>query len=178
MYVSMSYQSTSYFVNFHKMGILDVADAVILDARKSLSITFLATSDQYATFICMIFLQNGNCFTFLDARKSLSIAFLTISHQYAIYFSKLFSGGHYGCPKITFDSISRHFRSIDVFFKMPPQPFFLQILNTSRQEDHSQSIVSHGEDLHAASTPNHKSNLFSFDQRKCAHIPVAADEFV
>ena len=72
----------------HKM-----AAAAILDNRKSLSITFLAISDQYATF----------CFTkwlpaaILDDRKSLSIAFLTISDQYATFFlHKMAAGDHFG----------------------------------------------------------------------------------
>ena len=64
----------------------------------------------------------------LDDRKSLLIAFLTISDQYATSFLPLFfqngrrrpfwkSGlGHFGWPKINFDRISRHFRSICNFF--------------------------------------------------------------
>ena len=51
----------------------------------------------------------------LDDRKSLSIAFFAISVQYAIFFylvPKMAAGGHFGWPKITFDRISRHFRSI------------------------------------------------------------------
>ena len=54
--------------------------AAILDYRKSLSIAFLATSDEYATFIFLKFFpQNGR-------------------------------RGHFGWPKITFDHISRHFQ--------------------------------------------------------------------
>ena len=54
----------------------------------------------------------------LDDRKSLSIAFLAISDQYVtlIFFHKMAAGGHFGLPKITFDRISRHFRSIRNFF--------------------------------------------------------------
>ena len=42
------------------------------------------------------------------------IAFLAISDQYATFkfIHKMTSGDHYGWPKITFDHISRHFRSI------------------------------------------------------------------
>ena len=63
--------------------------AAILDVRKSLSIAFLAISDQYATliFVCELFLQNG-------------------------------CSGNFGCPKITFGHISDHFRSIRNFFKI------------------------------------------------------------
>ena len=50
----------------------------------------------------------------LDGRKSLSIAFLAISDQYA-FFHKMAASGHFGLPKITFDRISRHFRSIRNF---------------------------------------------------------------
>ena len=78
----------------------------ILDDRKSLSIAFLAISDQYATFffefflICKIntqlfFSQNG-------CLKSLSIAFIDISDQYATFcidlFFKMAAGGHFGSP--------------------------------------------------------------------------------
>ena len=47
----------------------------------------------------------------LDDRKSLSIAFLAISDQYATFFFF-----NFGLPKITFDRISHHFRSIRNFF--------------------------------------------------------------
>ena len=117
--------------------------------KKSLSIAFLAVSDEYATFI--FFHMSA---AILDDRKSLSIAFLAISDQYTTFFSsqngcrrpfwmttnhfwshfspfqintqlllfKLFSykmaaGGHFGWPKITFECISRHFRSILFFFE-------------------------------------------------------------
>ena len=66
--------------------------AAILDDRKSLSIAFLAISDQYATFIFLFFL-NGRRRTFWKSDL-----------------------GHFGWPKITFDRISRHFRSIHNFF--------------------------------------------------------------
>ena len=54
----------------------------------------------------------------LDDRKSVSIAFLAISDQYATlinFFHKMAAGGHFGWPKIAFDHISRHFRSIRNF---------------------------------------------------------------
>ena len=54
--------------------------SVILDVRNSLLIVFLAISDRLAL---------------LDFLNSLSIA--------------IFFGGHFGCPKITFDRISGHF---------------------------------------------------------------------
>ena len=58
----------------------------------------------------------------LDVRNSLSIAFLAISDQCATliflcnFFYKMAAGGHFGCPKITFDLISIHFTSIHNFF--------------------------------------------------------------
>ena len=53
----------------------------------------------------------------LDDRKSLLIAFLVISDQYTTFFShKMAANGHFGWPKITFDHISRHIRSIRNFY--------------------------------------------------------------
>ena len=53
----------------------------------------------------------------LDVQKSL----VTISDQYhnlyfCDFFYKMAAGGHSGCPKLTFDGISGHFRSIRNFF--------------------------------------------------------------
>ena len=62
----------------------------------------------------------------LDDRKSLSIAFLAFSDQYATFILFVAAGGYFGGPKITFDRISHHFRSIHNFFcfkyfsKWPP----------------------------------------------------------
>ena len=65
----------------------------ILEDQKSLSIAFLAISDQYATFFWDFFLKMvadrhfGSPFwAILDDRKSLSIAFLANSDQYATFF--------------------------------------------------------------------------------------------
>ena len=54
----------------------------------------------------------------LDDRKSLLIAFLAISDQCAtfIFLDFFFTKCHFGWPKITFNRISRHFRSIRNFF--------------------------------------------------------------
>ena len=48
------------------------------------------------------------------------IAFLAISDQYSIFYfvHKMAAGDHFGLAKITFDRISRHFRSIRNFYKM------------------------------------------------------------
>ena len=70
--------------------------AAILDVRNSLSIAFLAISERSAIF---------------EFRNSLSIAILAISDRYRI----IFSGGHFGCLKITLDRISGHFRLIGHF---------------------------------------------------------------
>ena len=81
--------------------------AAILDNQKSLSIAFLAISDQYATFFFGIFFKNGRRPPFwkslLDDRKSLSIVFLAISDQYATFFFlniffKMAASGHFGSP--------------------------------------------------------------------------------
>ena len=76
--------------------------AAILDDWKSLSIAFLAISDQYATFF--FFFTKWLPAAILDDRKSLSMAFLAISDQCTtfIFFHKMAAGGHFGWPKITF----------------------------------------------------------------------------
>ena len=102
--------------------------AAILDDWKSLLIAFLAISYQYATFVFDFFFTKWPLAAILDDRKWLLIAFLAISDQYTTliyldFFHKMAFGGHFGWPKITFDRISRHFRSIRNFFffiKWPP----------------------------------------------------------
>ena len=68
--------------------------AAISDDRKSLFIAFLAISDQYATFI---------------SHK------MAIRNYYYFLVHNIAAGGHFGWPKITFDRISCHFRSIRNF---------------------------------------------------------------
>ena len=87
------------------------------------SINYFAISDQYATFIFLIFvLQNyprrpfwmtENHFWahFSPFQINAQLCFLNFVHKIA-------TGGHFGWPKITFDRISHHFRSIHNF------PFF------------------------------------------------------
>ena len=58
---------------------------LILDDRKSLSITFLAISDQYAILIFFLIFTKWLPAAILDDRKSPSIAFLAISDQYATF---------------------------------------------------------------------------------------------
>ena len=103
---------------------------------------FLAISDQYTTFyLFYFFFTKWLPAAILDDRKSLSITFrhfrsilnfwMTENHLRShfspfqintqplliFYFvHKMAAGGHFGCPKITFDRISRHFRSIRNFF--------------------------------------------------------------
>ena len=84
------------------------------------SINYFAISDQYATFIFFYFCSAKlPPAAILDDRKSLLIAFLTISDICATFFlkfvHKIATGGHFGWPKITFDRISHHFRSIRNF---------------------------------------------------------------
>ena len=81
--------------------------AAILDDRKSLSIAFLAISDKYAT---LIFCSQNGCrrlFWMISDQYSTLICFLK--------FHKMAAGDHFRWPKITFDCISRHFRSIRNF---------------------------------------------------------------
>ena len=117
--------TTSFFFDFFSKwplaAILEVPFGPFYFDRISLSNAFLAISDQYATLIFLIFSTKWLPAPILDDRKSLSIAFLAISDQYAtfIFFHKMAAKGHFGWPKITFDRISRHFRSIrnfDFFF--------------------------------------------------------------
>ena len=86
-----------YIFFFHKMAagghfgwpkiIYIWLPAAILDDRKSPSITFLAISNQYATFIYFLFCsQNGCRRTFRMTENPLSISFLAISDQYATFF--------------------------------------------------------------------------------------------
>ena len=97
--------------------------AAILDDRKSLSIAFLGLSDQYAT---LFFSQNGCHRPFWMTENQYWSHFFAISDQFStliFYFHKMAAGGHFGWPKITFERISRHFRSIHNFFffsKWPP----------------------------------------------------------
>ena len=81
--------NTQFFILFTKW-----LPATILDDRKSLSIAFLAISDQYATFFFK-FLQNGFRRPFL-IRKSLSrISHFQINAQ-LFFFHKMAAGGHFG----------------------------------------------------------------------------------
>ena len=68
--------------------------AAILDDQKSLSIAFLAISNQYATFIVLILFTKWLPAAILDDRKLLLIAFLAISdHMQLLFFS------HNGCRR-------------------------------------------------------------------------------
>ena len=89
-------------------------------SKNSLLIAILAISDGYRFFFK--FLTKWPLATILDVWKSLSIAFLAISDWSAIFdvrnspsmaFLSIWQNvGHFGCPQITFDRISGHFRSI------------------------------------------------------------------
>ena len=66
-----------------------------------------------STFSKCSFLRKWPPVAILDVQISL----LTISDQYhniyfCDFFHKMAAGGHFGCPKLTFDGISGHFRSI------------------------------------------------------------------
>ena len=92
----------------------------ILDDRKSLLIAFLDISLQHS-FIYLFFSQNGyrrpfwmikNHFRSHFSPFQINIQFLF----FGIFFHKMAAGVHFGWSKITFDRISRHFRSIGNFF--------------------------------------------------------------
>ena len=96
--------------------------SAILDVRNSLSIAFLAISDRYATlFFFGNFCQNGCRRPFWMSE----IHFRSQCWPFQIDTELFgFSSGHFGCPQITFDRISGHFRSIRNFLfcliKWPP----------------------------------------------------------
>ena len=84
----------------------------------SLSVAFLAISDQYATLFFKFTKWLSSAILYV--RNSLWISFLAILDQYRFfiflkYFYKMAAVGHFGCSKITFDLISGHFRSIHNF---------------------------------------------------------------
>ena len=88
----------------------------ILDDRKSISMAFLDISDRYATLI--FFSQNGwrRPFWMTDYNLRSHFSPFQINTPLLYFFHKIAAGGHLGWPKITFDYISRHFRSICNFF--------------------------------------------------------------
>ena len=74
-------------------------------------------SNHSVNFFCKCFFFKWPPVAILDVQKSL----LTISDQYHnFYFCELFykmaAGGHFGCPKLTFNGISGHFRSTQILF--------------------------------------------------------------
>ena len=88
-------------------------------------VAFLTISDQYHNFYFVKFVYKMASAGHFGFQKSLSVAFLVISDQYETFFYKMAAGAHFGCPKLTFDLISGHFRSIrNYFFK------FLTIFDT------------------------------------------------
>ena len=116
----------------------------ILDDRKSLSIAFLAISDQYAAFFSsqngcqwpfwmtenhfwshfspfqintqLLFSQNGCQRSFWMTENHFRSHFSPFQINMQLFFlHKMAAGGHFGWPKIAFDHISRHFRSICSF---------------------------------------------------------------
>ena len=91
----------------------------ILADWKSLFIAFLNISDQYATFLFFEFyLQNGHWRPFWMTENHFRSHFspFQINTQLLFFFHKMAAGGHFGWPKITFDLITRHFRSTFIFF--------------------------------------------------------------
>ena len=91
--------------------------AAILDHRKSLSIAFLTISYQYATFV-LFCSQNGCRRPFWMTENSFWSHFspFQINTQLWFFFHKMPASGHFGLPKITFECISRHCRSIRNIF--------------------------------------------------------------
>ena len=113
--------------------------AAILDVQNSLSMAFLAISDEYKTFFSILFYKmatgahfgcpkftfecisshfrsicNYNLFFIFDkmtAVDQISVHFRSIRNL-IFFFNKMAAGANFGCPKFTFGRISGHFRSI------------------------------------------------------------------
>ena len=96
--------------------------ANFLDDLKSVSIAFLAISDQYATFIFLKFLsQNVRRRLFWMTENHFRSHFSpfqinTLLLFYWKFCHKMSAGCYFGWPKITFERISRHFISIRYFY--------------------------------------------------------------
>ena len=91
--------------------------ATILDDRKSILIFFHAISDQYATLIFLF--TKWLPFWMTENRFRSHFSPFQINTQlwfFLFNFHKMAAGGHFGWTKITFECISRHFRSIHNFF--------------------------------------------------------------
>ena len=77
--------------------------------------SYFSPFNEYATTSILFLFTTWPPAIILDDQKSLYIIFLFILDQYATYFKlvcKMVACGHVGCPKIIFNRVSRHFRSI------------------------------------------------------------------
>ena len=86
----------------------------ILDDRKWISIALLAISEQYATLIFSS--QNGCRRPFWMTENHFRSHLWPFQINTQLFFHKMAAGGHFGWLKITFDRISRRFRSIRNFY--------------------------------------------------------------
>ena len=147
---------SSFQINTQLFFLTKWLPAVILDDWKSLSIAFLAISDQYTTFI--FFPQNGCRRPFWMTENHFRMHFspfqINMQFLFFIFFIKMAAAGYFGSPKITFDRISRHFRSIRNFDFFPQngcqRPFWMT-------ENHFWSHFS----------PFHQYATFFFPQNGC-----------
>ena len=100
--------NTDFFLDFFTKWLM----VAIFDVRKSLSISFLAISDRYATLFFF------DIFDKMAAVGHFGCPKFTLNHISGHIRSirpEMAAGGHFGCPKITFDLISIHFTSIRNF---------------------------------------------------------------
>ena len=93
------------FVNFFTKW-LPVA---ILDVQNSLSMAFLAISDQHKTFL--------NFVTKWPAAPILDVGSFFGTFFFVDIFDKMAAVGHFGCLTFTFDGISGHFTEFYFFWK-------------------------------------------------------------
>ena len=117
--------------NSLSIAFLAISDrSAILNFRNSLSIAILAISDRYRIFFFrrpFWISENhvGSHFWPFQIDRPFWMSeiqfrwhfILAISDPYGtFFFDKMAAGGYFGCPKITFDRISVHFRLIHNFF--------------------------------------------------------------
>ena len=113
---------SGHFRSIHSLNFLTKwLPSAILDVRNSLCITFLAILDQYRfLFYFYFFLQNGCRWPFWMSENHFRLHFWPFQFDMQLklflnFFDKMAAGGHFGCPKFTFDRISGHFRWIGHF---------------------------------------------------------------
>ena len=111
--------------------------AATLDDRKSLSIAFLAFQINTQLFLA----QNDprRPFWMTENHFRSHVSPFRINAQFDFFnFHKIVAGGHFGWPKITFDRISRNYRSIRNFYFF----YFTKWLPASILDDRKSLLIA------------------------------------